>query len=231
MASPSAPKLPIASAAAPRSGPRTCPARARRALPAEPLLAVDGLRVEFPTRRGTLAAVRDVSFDDRRRRDPRRGRGIGRRQVADRRGDHRPARAARAGSPPATIRLAGRRIDNLPYAEHAPDPRPRDRRGLPGPADLAQPAVHDRPAADRDDPHPPAGDRRPRRGRAAHRAARGSRHPGRRAALRPLSAPVLRRHAAAGRASRWRSPRGRSSSSPTSRRRRSTSRSRRRSSS
>lgn len=28
-----------------------------------PLLAVDGLRVEFPTRRGTLVAVRGVSFD------------------------------------------------------------------------------------------------------------------------------------------------------------------------
>ena len=29
---------------------------------AEPLLAVEGLRVEFPTRRGTLVAVHDVSF-------------------------------------------------------------------------------------------------------------------------------------------------------------------------
>jgi len=29
---------------------------------AEPLLAVERLRVEFPTRRGTLVAVHDVSF-------------------------------------------------------------------------------------------------------------------------------------------------------------------------
>ena len=29
---------------------------------AEPLLAVENLRVEFPTRRGTLVAVHDVSF-------------------------------------------------------------------------------------------------------------------------------------------------------------------------
>jgi peptide/nickel transport system ATP-binding protein len=32
-------------------------------VPPEPLLAVDRLRVEFPTRRGTLTAVHDVSFE------------------------------------------------------------------------------------------------------------------------------------------------------------------------
>ena len=32
-------------------------------MPSAPLLAVDRLRVEFPTRRGTLVAVHDVSFE------------------------------------------------------------------------------------------------------------------------------------------------------------------------
>ncbi len=61
-----------------------------------PLLAVEHLRVEFPTRRGTLVAVDDVSFDDRAGRSARRRRRIGRRQIADRRRDHRPDRSARA---------------------------------------------------------------------------------------------------------------------------------------
>ena len=56
----------------------------------------DNLRVEFPTRRGTLRRARRHLLRHRARRDPRRGRRIGRRQVADRRGHHRPARAAGA---------------------------------------------------------------------------------------------------------------------------------------
>ena len=48
----------------------------------------------------------------------------------------------------------------------AHDPRPRDRRDLPGSADLAQSALHDRPPARRDDPHPSAA----RASRGAQRA-------------------------------------------------------------
>ena len=42
-------------------------------------------------------------------------------------------------------------------------PRARDRRDLPGPADLAQSALHGRPADRRDDPHAPADERDARR--------------------------------------------------------------------
>jgi hypothetical protein len=61
----------------------------RRPVPPEPLLVVDRLRVEFPTRRGTLTAVHDVGFDDR----PRRGAGR-RRRVR--------ARASRSPAPPSS---------------------------------------------------------------------------------------------------------------------------------
>ena len=148
------------------------------------------------SRRGAARWSRSTtSRSHRARRDPRRGRRVGRRQVAHRRGDHRPARSARAHR---------RRRDPLRRPAHrqpavrgdAQGPRPRDRRDLPGPADLAQSALHDRPAADRDDPDAPAGRRR-RGAPARHPAAAGNRHPGRRGAPRPVPAPVLRRHAPA----------------------------------
>ena len=63
----------------------------------------------------------------------------------------------RGASPAARSCLDGRRIDNLPYEQMREHPRPPDRRHLPGPADLAEPAVHDRPPAHRDDPDAPAG--------------------------------------------------------------------------
>ena len=103
---------------------------------------------------------RRVVFD-RAGRGPRRRRRIRRGQIADRRGDHRTDRPAgphrrRAG---AARWQAHRQSAGRGDASRA---RPRDRRGLPGSADLAQPAVHDRPATDRDDHHAPrhvAGDR------------------------------------------------------------------------
>ncbi len=61
-----------------------------------PLLEVKNLRVEFPTRRGTLLAVDDVSFEI----SPGEVLGvvgeIRRGQVADRQRHNRPARAAGA---------------------------------------------------------------------------------------------------------------------------------------
>jgi len=80
----------------------------------EPLLAVEGLRVEFPTRRGTLVAVHDVSFAIA----PGEVLGV----VGESGAGKSLTGAAIIGliDPPGRIaageiRLAGRRIDNLPY--------------------------------------------------------------------------------------------------------------------
>ena len=79
-----------------------------------PLLAVEGLRVEFPTRRGTLVAVHDVSFEIA----PGEVLGV----VGESGAGKSLTGAAIIGliDPPGRIaageiRLAGRRIDNLPY--------------------------------------------------------------------------------------------------------------------
>ncbi len=81
-----------------------------------PLLAVERLRVEFPTRRGTLVAVHDLSFDIA----PGEVLGV----VGESGAGKSITGAAIIGliDPPGRIaageiRLAGRRIDNLPYAE------------------------------------------------------------------------------------------------------------------
>ena len=81
---------------------------------AEPLLAVERLRVEFPTRRGTLVAVHDVSFSIA----PGEVLGV----VGESGAGKSLTGAAIIGliDPPGriaggSVRLAGRRIDNLPY--------------------------------------------------------------------------------------------------------------------
>jgi peptide/nickel transport system ATP-binding protein len=82
----------------------------------EPLLVVDRLRVEFPTRRGTLTAVHDVSFE------------IGRGEVLGVVGESGAGKSITGAAviglidPPGRIaageiRLDGRRIDCLPPAE------------------------------------------------------------------------------------------------------------------
>ena len=82
----------------------------------EPLLVVDRLRVEFPTRRGTLTAVHDVSFE------------IGRGEVLGVVGESGAGKSITGAAviglidPPGRIaageiRLDGRRIDGLPPAE------------------------------------------------------------------------------------------------------------------
>ncbi len=82
-------------------------------MPPEPLLAVDRLRVEFPTRRGTLVAVHDVSFEIAR------GEVLG--VVGESGAGKSITGAAIIGlvDPPGRIaageiRLDGRRIDDLP---------------------------------------------------------------------------------------------------------------------
>src|SRR6185436_8619806 len=81
---------------------------------AQPLLAVEGLRVEFPTRRGTLVAVADISFTIA----PGEILGV----VGESGAGKSLTGAAVIGLIDAPgriasgeIRLAGRRIDNLPY--------------------------------------------------------------------------------------------------------------------
>ena len=82
----------------------------------EPLLEVRNLRVELPTRRGTLVALDDVSFDIH----PGEVLGV----VGESGAGKSMTGAAIIGllEPPGriaggTISLAGRRIDNLPYKE------------------------------------------------------------------------------------------------------------------
>ena len=111
--------------------------------PAARCLEVRNLRVEFPTRRGTLVALDDVSFDI----EPGEVLGV----VGESGAGKSMTGAAIIGllEPPGRIAggeilLDGRRIDNLPYEEMRRDPRPADRRDLPGPADHAEPALHGR---------------------------------------------------------------------------------------
>ena len=82
----------------------------------QPLLEVRNLRIEFPTRRGTLLAVDDVSFHI----DPGEVLGV----VGESGAGKSLTGTAIIGllEPPGRIaageiRLEGRRIDNLPYAE------------------------------------------------------------------------------------------------------------------
>src|ERR1700733_1908373 len=81
---------------------------------AQPLLQVKNLRIEFPTRRGTLVAVDDVSFAI----EPGEVLGV----VGESGAGKSLTGAAIIGllEPPlriagGRISLAGRRIDNLPY--------------------------------------------------------------------------------------------------------------------
>ena len=106
-----------------------------------PALQVSNLVVEFPHRRGTLRALDDISFDIA----PGEILGV----VGESGAGKSLTGAAIIGllEPPGRIaggeiRFEGQRIDNLPYDADAPDARPQDRRDLPGPADLAEPALH-----------------------------------------------------------------------------------------
>ena len=122
---------------------------ARRAEPETamtPVLSVRNLKVEFPTRRGILTAIDDVSFD------------IGPGEVLGVVGESGAGKSITGTAvigliePPGRIAggevlLRGERIDNLPPEADAQDPRQAHRHGVPGPAHQPQPALpHRRPA-------------------------------------------------------------------------------------
>ncbi len=114
-----------------------------------PLLEVQDLTVEFPTRRGTLRALDRVSFAI----DAGEVLGV----VGESGAGKSLTGAAIIGllEPPGRIAggrivLNGTRIDQLAGGSDAPDPRQADRRHLPGPADHAQSALFGRPPAGRD---------------------------------------------------------------------------------
>ena len=130
------------------------------------LLEVDHLHVDFFTRRGIGARRARRQLHDRPGRDARPRRRERLRQERHRPGaagpdraarhDHRRRRAlegrvARAPTPSATLRTG---------------PRQRDRDDLPGPDDVAQPAVHRRQPDRRGAPPPPAVDAQSGRARA-----------------------------------------------------------------
>ena len=138
------------------------------------LLEVDHLHVKFFTRRGVVQAVRDVSFT------------VGRGETLGLVGESGSGKSVTAQALLGLIELPGRitggdvrwKGESLVHdAEATLRTRPRqgDRDDLPGPDDLAQPAVHRR-HPDRRGAAPPHGDAQARRARAGHRAARPGRH-------------------------------------------------------
>ena len=162
----------------------------------EPLLTVDDLRVRFGTERGLVYAVNGISFDIAP------GETLG---IVGESGCGKSVTSlallgilARNGRvTKGTAMFGGRDLLVADGRAAARGPRPRDRDDLPGPDDLAQPGADHRPA----DPRGARDALRDgaRAGRQARdRAARPGRDPEREDAPEGLSAPVLRRDAAAG---------------------------------
>ena len=158
------------------------------------LLQVNQLSVEFPTRRGTLRAVDQASFDIA----PGEVLGV----VGESGAGKSLTGAAIVGllAPPGriaggSVHLDGERIDNLP-AEALRRIRGRRIGDIPGSAHFAQSALHDRRAIGGNDTHAPR--RLFRRGATTRNsAARRSGYRRRATAHRSVPAPIFRRDAAA----------------------------------
>src|SRR5581483_7314872 len=156
----------------------------------------DGLRDALDPRRHGPGGRRRRSGDCRRR-DARRRRRVRLRQDGDRavrpqaRGDAAGAHRRRADS------VAGTRPGAARSVRDAGDPQQGDRHRLSGADDLAEPGLQRRRADRRGRPRARGGEPR-RRIRARRRDAAPRAHPQPRTAGARLSAPVLRRHAAAG---------------------------------
>ena len=140
-----------------------------------PVLSVRDLSVEFVTRRGALKAIDGVSFD------------IAKGEVLGVVGESGAGKSVTGSAviglidPPG--RIARRRGPPVGHAHRqscarrdAQDPRQAHRHDLPGPADEPQPALPDRRAARRDDPHPHQSLRLPAARKRAVDASCGGRH-------------------------------------------------------
>ena len=163
-------------------------------------MEVRDLAVQFRVRGATRPGARRRLARVAPRRDPRRRRRVGLRQVDAGAGDARPARARR----PARSRSTASAVDGQARPRRAAPARADD---LPGPLPDAQPA--------------PAGGGDRRRAAAWSRASPAAEHEarvrrrarGRRAGSRALPRAATRTSSPAASASGWRSPR-RSCSSP-----------------
>ena len=116
----------------------------------EPLLAIRDLHTEFRTGAGVVRAVDGVSLQRRSGRDRGRRRRKRLRQVG-----HRAVDPAADPDPPGRIAagavlFGGRDLMTLSRSRDARDPRRRNRHGVPGADDLAEPGADHRPADRRD---------------------------------------------------------------------------------
>ena len=165
-----------------------------RALMAAPLLQLSSVGVQLSTSRGPLRAVDDVTLS----LEPGTTLGIvgesgsGKTMLSRAILRLLPANATLTGS----VLFDGQELTGLSARDAAAVARALDRGGLPRPDDVAQPGADDRHPDRRD----AAGAPRARRGGGTHardRAAHRGRPARARAAPAPVSAPPVRRHAAA----------------------------------
>ena len=163
----------------------------------EPILSIQDLVVEFKTDDGIVHAVDGISYDV----FPGETLGI----VGESGSGKSVCTMSILGlipQPPGriasgTAMFKGQDLLKLKKSELRAVPRRRGRDGLPGPDDVAEPGAEGRRPARRDD-QDALSEGVGRRGHAARgRAARDRRRPESGAALRPVPARVLRRHAPA----------------------------------